>query len=112
MRKHPLADILQLGHILCCAFTLLMMAIYPHFQLTETGMVIIMLSAYPLCGCTIVPIGLIGCIMQIVRCIRHHKQTGTRPPASLILWAVLGPVVCAALFFAAVVVFVEMTGGV
>ena len=85
---------------------------YPHFQLTETGMVIIMLSALPLCGCIVVPIGLIGSILQIIRCVRHRKQTGTRPPVGLIVWAVLGPVVCLALLMAAAVVHVELTGGV
>ena len=112
MRRHPIADVLQFAHILCCTFSLLMMAIYPHFQLTETGMVLIMLSALPLCGCIVVPIGLIGCILQIIRCIRHRKQTGTRPPVGLIVWATLGPVVCLALLMAAAVVHVELTGGV
>lgn len=110
MRKA--ASVLQIVHILCCLFSLLMMAVYPHFQQSEAGMVVIMLSITPICLCTVLPVGLVGCVMQIIRCIRFRRQEGARAPAGLIAWAVAGPVVCAALWMAAIIVFVETTGGV
>ncbi|MBQ2952425.1 MAG: hypothetical protein IJE07_02600 [Clostridia bacterium] len=110
MRKA--ASVLQIIHILCCVFSLLMMAVYPPFQGSEAGMVILMLSITPVCICLLFPVGLVGCVMQIIRCIRFRKQDGRRAPAGLIVWAILGPVVCAVLWMAAVIVWVESTGGV
>ena len=112
MRNGKLAAALQIAHILCCLCALLLMAVYPHFPQSQAGWDILYAGMALICGCTVIPVGLVGCVMQAIRCLRFRKQEGAPAPAGLIAWAVAGPVVCAALWLAAIIVFVETTGGV
>lgn len=110
-RTMKLAALLSRSYTVCSVIILLAMLLFTHTWPSKVSDVCLLISILMLLMNVVNPLGLTGAVMILAGCIRHRVKEGRWPAWGVMLLAVEAMLafVCGT---AAVIVFVETTGGV
>jgi hypothetical protein len=108
MKLFKLGTIMQIIHCVCCLITIVFMPIYTAFYTTAFGVFCFKTGALLTFTSTIIPIGLIGTIMNYVGCF----TTNLKESKKNLIWIFISPVLVITLRLLSIYFFVHHSGGV
>ena len=110
-RTMKLAALLSRSYTVCSVITLLAMLLYTHTWPSKVSDVCLLISILMLLMNVVNPLGLTGAVMSLAGCIRHRVKEGRWPAWGVMLRAAADAMLAFVCGTAAVIVFVETTGG-
>lgn len=111
-RTMKLAVLLQRGYAVVSVITLLAMMLYTHAWPSKISDVCLFISMLMLLTNVVNPLGLTGAVMSVVGCIRHRVKEGKWSPVGVMLRAAADSMLAFVCGTAAIISFVDRTGGV
>lgn len=106
------AMLLQRVYCACSVIVLLAMMLYTHAWPSKISDVCLFISMLMLLTNVVNPLGLTGAVMSVASCIRHRVKEGKWPPAGVMLRAAADSMLAFVCGTAAIISFVDRTGGV